>query len=71
MGMEIINRLINFKFIMNFFIRDGKDIMKLQEQLSQVYADLESIDSDKAPSRAAKILCGLGFSPDDQKKKTK
>lgn len=50
---------------------DGKDIMKLQEQLSQVYADLESIDSDKAPSRAAKILCGLGFSPDDQKKKTK
>lgn len=45
--------------------------MKLQEEMSQVYADLELIDSDKAPSRAAKILCGLGFNPDDQKKKTR
>ena len=43
----------------------------MQNELSKVYIDLEAIDSDKAPSRAAKILCGLGFSPDDQKKKTR
>jgi ATP-binding cassette subfamily F protein 3 len=42
----------------------------LQEKLSKVYFELEAIDSDKAPSRAAKILSGLGFSPDAQKKKT-
>lgn len=29
------------------------------------------MESDKAPPRAAKILCGLGFSPADQAKKTK
>jgi ATP-binding cassette subfamily F protein 3 len=43
----------------------------LNQELSLVYADLEAIEADKAPSRAAKILCGLGFSPSDQHKKTK
>lgn len=46
-------------------------VMKLQEKLSKVYIDLEACDADKALPRAAKILCGLGFSPEDQKKPTK
>ena len=44
---------------------------KLNEELTKVYADLELIEADKAESRAAKILSGLGFSPADQKKKTR
>ena len=59
----------------NFFLLKQSDsqsvAQELSEQLSKVYIELESIEADKAPSRAAKILCGLGFSPADQKKKTK
>ncbi len=44
---------------------------ELQQELTKVFVDLEACDADKAPSRAAKILCGLGFSPEDQKKPTK
>lgn len=45
--------------------------MNISKELSQIYIELESIEADKALSRAAKILRGLGFSPDDQKKPTK
>lgn len=50
---------------------ESKSIMKLQDELSKVYIDLEAIESDKAPSRAAKILSGLGFTPFDQRRPTK
>lgn len=52
-------------------VAETKSIMKLQDELSKLYIELEAIESDKAPSRAAKILCGLGFSPEDQAKPTK
>ena len=32
-------------------------------RLAEVYAELEAIESDKAPSRASVILAGLGFTP--------
>jgi ATP-binding cassette subfamily F protein 3 len=35
------------------------------EQLGEIYARLIEIDADRAPSRAAEILSGLGFSNDD------
>ena len=55
-----------------FLVSDSQTIaQELSEKLSKVFIELESIEADKAPSRAAKILCGLGFSPSDQKKKTK
>ena len=44
---------------------------ELSVRLTQVYADLEAIDADKAPARAAQILAGLGFSPEQQTKPTK
>merc|ERR550534_3648521 len=44
---------------------------ELSVRLTQVYADLEAIDADKAPARAAQILAGLGFSTEMQKMKTK
>lgn len=43
----------------------------LCSEMQKIYADLETIEADKAVSRAAKILSGLGFSPSDQKKPTK
>ena len=36
-----------------------------------MYAELEAIESDTAPSRAAVILAGLGFSADKQGRPTK
>jgi ATPase subunit of ABC transporter with duplicated ATPase domains len=50
---------------------ENKADAKLTKELARVYAELEACDADKAPSRAAKILSGLGFSTEDQKKKTK
>lgn len=44
---------------------------ELSARLSQVYAELQAIDADKAPARAAQILAGLGFSPEQQTKPTK
>jgi ATP-binding cassette subfamily F protein 3 len=35
------------------------------EQLGEIYARLIEIDADRAPSRAAEILSGLGFSTED------
>ena len=35
------------------------------ERLGEIYARLIDIDADRAPSRAAEILAGLGFSNDD------
>lgn len=43
----------------------------LAKELEKTYHELEMIESDKAESRAAKILCGLGFDSSDQKKTTK
>src|SRR5690349_19904177 len=35
------------------------------EELAEIYSALDAIDADRAPSRAAEILNGLGFSHDD------
>jgi ATP-binding cassette subfamily F protein 3 len=35
------------------------------EQLAEIYHHLNAIDADRAPSRAAEILSGLGFANDD------
>lgn len=40
---------------------------KANSRLAEVYHELESIEADKAPSRAAVILSGLGFSSEMQK----
>lgn len=48
-----------------------KNDTSLSSEIQKIYADLEAIEADKAVSRAAKILSGLGFSPSDQKKPTK
>lgn len=40
-------------------------------QLSKIYAQLEAIEADKAPAKAAVILNGLGFTPFMQAMPTK
>ena len=47
---------------MNYF-SPSEDGHELTKRLTRVYQQLESIDADKAPSRAGCILFGLGFSP--------
>ena len=43
--------------------QDGKDLIS---ELSKVFSQLQLVDSDKAPARAAVVLAGLGFSPEMQ-----
>ncbi|EPB79853.1 ABC transporter, ATP-binding protein [Ancylostoma ceylanicum] len=44
---------------------------KWSDELSKLYIEMENLQLDKAPARAASILYGLGFTPDEQKKPTK
>eukprot|EP00981_Chlorochromonas_danica_P003321 scaffold644_cov168-Ochromonas_danica.AAC.13 len=41
------------------------------ERLHQIYERLEELDAATAEARASKILCGLGFTPEKQNKKTR
>ena len=43
----------------------------LHTRLSEVYHQMEAIEADKAPAKAAMILAGLGFSPKMQRQPTK
>lgn len=45
--------------------------LKLQDQLSDVYAELKAIGADSAEPRARRILAGLGFSKAMQNRATK
>lgn len=44
---------------------------EMSARLSQIYVELQAIDADKAPARAAQILAGLGFSPEGQLRPTR
>jgi len=50
---------------------EGSGEADLSTRLSAIYTELEVIESDTAPSRAAVILSGLGFTPDMQGRPTK
>jgi ATP-binding cassette subfamily F protein 3 len=49
----------------------GTEDPAVQARLSEVYATLQHIESDKAPSRASVILNGLGFTPSMQIRPTR
>jgi ATP-binding cassette subfamily F protein 3 len=44
---------------------------ELSNHLTEVYAQLQNIEADKAPARASIILNGLGFSSEMQQQPTK
>lgn len=49
----------------------GADQTDLSTQLSEVYAQLQNIESDKAPAKASIILNGLGFTSEMQQRETR
>ncbi|XP_050691355.1 ATP-binding cassette sub-family F member 3-like [Eriocheir sinensis] len=52
-------------------IAQGEQDDSLATQLSEVYAELQAIEADKAPAKASVILNGLGFNPEMQTRRTK
>lgn len=40
-------------------------------RLAEIYQELEGMEADKAPAKAAQILFGLGFSTESQQRPTK
>ncbi|KAF9420863.1 hypothetical protein HW555_003049 [Spodoptera exigua] len=52
-------------------INTGSTDPSLSNELSDIYAQLENIEADKAPARASIILSGLGFTPEMQTRATK
>ncbi|XP_071519851.1 ATP-binding cassette sub-family F member 3 [Panulirus ornatus] len=49
----------------------GESDDNLASQLSEVYAELQAIEADKAPAKASVILNGLGFNSEMQMRKTR
>lgn len=66
---EIRENLLKEEKDINHQMAEG--LADLSARLAEVYAELEIIESDKAPARAAVILAGLGFTPDMQAQPTK
>lgn len=62
--------IIIFSFIYRK-IADGTADVECSTRLTVIYAELEAIEADTAPSRAAVILSGLGFTPEMQARPTK
>lgn len=52
-------------------INAGSTDPELSSQLSEIYAQLQNIEADKAPARASIILNGLGFTTTMQNQPTK
>nr|CAH7739535.1 unnamed protein product [Callosobruchus chinensis] len=52
-------------------INAGSQDPELNSQLSEVYAQLQNIEADKAPAKASIILNGLGFTSEMQQRATK
>ncbi len=52
-------------------ISDSQQLQDIQSESKKIYAKLQEIESDKAESKAAAILNGLGFSPQQQQAATK
>lgn len=52
-------------------INNGNTDSALSTELTEIYAQLENIESDKAPARASIILSGLGFTPEMQGRATR
>ncbi|XP_064599054.1 ATP-binding cassette sub-family F member 3-like [Liolophura sinensis] len=49
----------------------GKADAAISGRLNEIYHELEAMEADKAPAKAAVILCGLGFTTEMQQKMTK
>eukprot|EP00993_Chasmostoma_nieuportense_P005925 NODE_653_length_1976_cov_334.965928_g605_i0.p1 GENE.NODE_653_length_1976_cov_334.965928_g605_i0~~NODE_653_length_1976_cov_334.965928_g605_i0.p1 ORF type:complete len:593 (+),score=112.10 NODE_653_length_1976_cov_334.965928_g605_i0:213-1781(+) len=50
---------------------EGASGLEAEERLTAIYERLDELDVDTAETRAARVLCGLGFTPAMQAKKCK
>lgn len=57
-------------YLMLYFSYRSTD-PEINNQLSEVYCQLQHIEADKAPAKASIILNGLGFTPEMQVRSTK
>ncbi|XP_074654025.1 ATP-binding cassette sub-family F member 3-like [Tubulanus polymorphus] len=57
--------------INNQLNEENRSNSKLSSRLAEIYHELEAMEADKAPAKAAVILSGLSFTPDMQKQCTK
>lgn len=67
--MSAVNRLIS-SLVSSPAISDDQKAA-VSARITEVYAEMEVLQVDKAPARAATILFGLGFKPDEQRKPTR
>lgn len=63
--------LIDREKAINERLNSGDNDVELSNELADIYAQLGSMEADKAPAKASVILAGLGFSPDMQRRATK
>ncbi|KAJ8920090.1 hypothetical protein NQ315_011745 [Exocentrus adspersus] len=63
--------LLNKEKQISAAINAGSTDPELNTQLSEIYAQLQNIEADKAPAKASIILNGLGFTPEMQQQATR
>ncbi|XP_044734390.1 ATP-binding cassette sub-family F member 3 [Chrysoperla carnea] len=68
---EVRERLLAREKEISFLLNAGSTDPELSNELSEVYAQLQNIEADKAPAKASIILNGLGFSSEMQARPTK
>lgn len=69
-----MNSGYNFRlvlFVRANVLRCSSSDPEISNELSEVYAQLQNIEADKAPAKASIILNGLGFTSDMQRQPTK
>uniref|UniRef100_A0A8R1Y0I8 ABC transporter domain-containing protein n=1 Tax=Onchocerca volvulus TaxID=6282 RepID=A0A8R1Y0I8_ONCVO len=68
--MELLRREEKLQRLIKESSSDG-DKEKYSIELGKIYTEMEEAQMDRAPARAASILFGLGFTPEEQKQPTK
>lgn len=68
--MELLRKEQELQTSLKRAVSDA-DKEKFSAELGKIYTEMESSQMDKAPARAASILFGLGFTPEEQKRPTK
>lgn len=67
---RLINREKELREALNRSGISEEDRGKLSAELNTLYTEMEAAQVDKAPARAASILFGLGFTPEEQLRPT-
>ncbi|KHN77035.1 ATP-binding cassette sub-family F member 3 [Toxocara canis] len=69
--MNMLSREKQLQELVNRIGLSDEEKEKYSSELTTLYAEMEAAQVDKAPARAASILFGLGFTPEEQRRPTK